>query len=230
MLSFSKASLASFCSLNEGWGYVWGASGQVYNTTTARSLYNAFGYPNNSETPSQYNETYYMTTQIKLWNNKRVVDCSGLIEAFNGINQTANTLKSNCPTSGSFTSTDSLEKGCLLFRDGHVGVYIGNGQVIHSKGSEYGVVKENVSSVSPKFTTYGIPLWLHNGIPTKDVDKFSSVFDIQWLQSALGVVVTGKYDSATAEAYKKFATLNGIPYTLNGYVTSLQGIKYLAGI
>lgn len=56
------------------------------------------------------------------------------------------------------------DKLCLVFRQeegkmAHVGVYQGDGWVIHAKGHDYGVVREPVDSV--KLTHYGIPAGLY---------------------------------------------------------------------
>lgn len=53
---------------------------------------------------------------------------------------------------------------CLVFRRdedhmGHVGVYQGDGWVIHAKGHDYGVVRQQLDEV--KFTHYGIPYGLY---------------------------------------------------------------------
>lgn len=139
----------------DGWGYVWGASGQVYTAAVADSLFRTFGN-------ADYDEVYYKVTQMNRFGGKRVADCSGLIESYTGINVTAKTYYNTyCSTKGTISSVSSLQKGCLLFRPsdiGHVAVYIGDGKVIHAKGSAYGVVEESITSSS--FTYYGIPNFL----------------------------------------------------------------------
>lgn len=58
------------------------------------------------------------------------------------------------------------DKVCLVFRQdsdtvmGHVGLYCGDGYVIHAKGHAYGVVKDLRSS--GKWTHYGIPAGLYD--------------------------------------------------------------------
>lgn len=58
------------------------------------------------------------------------------------------------------------EKMCLVFRQdgakvmGHVGVYLGDGTVVHAKGHDYGVVREGMEEYG-RFTHYGIPLGLY---------------------------------------------------------------------
>lgn len=61
------------------------------------------------------------------------------------------------------------EKVALVFRQdnsstmGHVGIYTGDGYVIHAKGHKDGVVREKLESV--KFTHYGIPAGLYSSEP-----------------------------------------------------------------
>lgn len=58
------------------------------------------------------------------------------------------------------------EKMCLVFRRdgakvmGHVGVYLGDGTVVHAKGHDYGVVREGLEEYG-RFTHYGVPMGLY---------------------------------------------------------------------
>lgn len=49
-------------------------------------------------------------------------------------------MHANCLEIGIMTALPE-QKGILVFMRGHVGVYIGNGEVIEAKGHAYGVVK-----------------------------------------------------------------------------------------
>ena len=60
------------------------------------------------------------------------------------------------------------DKVCLVFRrdDGkmaHVGIYQGDGWVIHAKGHDYGVVRERLESIDKPLTHWGIPMGLYDG-------------------------------------------------------------------
>lgn len=89
---------------------------------------------------------------------KRVHDCVGLIKGYlwsdtptskpdyNGSQDTsANGMLARCEENGSIATLPDIP-GVLVFMDGHVGVYIGNGEVIEARGHEYGVVKTQLKS------------------------------------------------------------------------------------
>lgn len=85
--------------------------------------------------------------------NKRVHDCVGLIKGYlwsetpvstpryNAQQDvSANGMRYTCAERGSIDSMPDI-LGVLVFMSGHVGVYIGGGEVIEARGHEYGVVK-----------------------------------------------------------------------------------------
>lgn len=84
---------------------------------------------------------------------KRVHDCVGLIKGYlwsdtptskpvYNVSQdvSANGMRNACKEKGDIGTMPDIP-GILVFMDHHVGVYIGNGEVIEAKGHEYGVVK-----------------------------------------------------------------------------------------
>lgn len=109
-------------------------------------------------------------------------------------------------------------KVCLVFRqdaDGkmhHVGVYIGDGTVVHAKGHDYGVVRQNLADV--KFTHYGIPSGLYdNGLPT--LRRGNSGEYVKLMQQALkesgaNLDADGKFGELTENAVKFFQTTTGL--------------------
>jgi cell wall-associated NlpC family hydrolase len=115
---------------------------------------------------------------------------------------------------------DELPKDrvCLVFRqddDGlmhHVGVYLGDGTVVHARGHEFGVVRQELSTV--KFTHYGVPSGLYDGgLPT--VRRGNSGVYVKLMQDALnehgaGIDADGKFGKLTEAAVKQFQTQNGL--------------------
>jgi len=89
---------------------------------------------------------------------KRVHDCVGLIKGYlwsdtptakpvyNAAQDvSANGMRSVCKERGDIGTMPDTP-GVLVFMSGHVGVYIGNGEVIEARGHEYGVVKTALKS------------------------------------------------------------------------------------
>ena len=88
---------------------------------------------------------------------KRVHDCVGLIKGYlwsdtptstpeYDISQdvSANMMRANCSERGGISTMPDIP-GVLVFMSGHVGVYIGGGEVIEARGHEYGVVKTKLA-------------------------------------------------------------------------------------
>lgn len=101
---------------------------------------------------------YYTATDFESQLGQRVHDCSGLPEGYlmsdtptsapkyNGAyDYSANGLRSACKVKGDI-GTIPESPGVIVFYDGHMGVYIGGGEVIEARGHKYGVVKTKLSA------------------------------------------------------------------------------------
>lgn len=112
------------------------------------------------EQKAQQYKSFYTATDYKYQYGKKVHDCIGLIKGYiwsKGVNDSSPKYQSNgCPdineemmynnakVRGSIESMPD-KKGILVFKPNHVGVYIGNGEVIEARGHSYGVVKTRFS-------------------------------------------------------------------------------------
>ncbi len=133
-----------------GCGYVYGSQGEVMTKDLLNTLVNRFGR-------SHY---YFDGYSAEKWIGKQCFDCSGLIvwalEQLGLIRTdlTADGLYQLCEP----VQKSKLEVGDLVFYQNsngykhHVGVCVGNGKVIHARGTAYGVVETEMFN---KFTAFG---------------------------------------------------------------------------
>ena len=113
--------------------------------------------------PSQYTAKDF-ESQL----GKRVHDCVGLIKGYRWTNDGKLTYKANqdvdvsgmlrsCTKQGDIRTMPDVP-GTLVFMKGHVGVYIGNGDVIEAMGHAYGVVLTKLAR--RPWTMWGQPDWI----------------------------------------------------------------------
>lgn len=133
------------------WGYVLGGQGELYTEELAKKWA--------SQKRSGKTSVYFLTS-AKQWYTppRRIVDCSGLIvQAFRAripdySDRTANTFKAQFTKSGAIGAI-SETAGLAVCKDGHIGIYLGNGKVCESRGVAYGVVISDLKT--QKWTHYG---------------------------------------------------------------------------
>ena len=135
-----------------GWGYVWGTFGTVLTNEAFVSKL------------AQYPEGVgnYEGFIREHWLGRRTVDCAGLIKSYcwyDGETQTityaangmpdlsANQFYYTAAESGPISTIPEIP-GLAVWHDGHIGVYIGNGEVIEAMGTKYGVVKTELAKRS----------------------------------------------------------------------------------
>ncbi len=132
-----------------GWGYVKGTYGYVLT----RSYYEA--------KLAQYPEGVgnYADFIVANWLGRRTADCVGLVKGYcwfdpeaqsigyavNGMPDIATEQMIDwCEEKGSMDTMPEIP-GLLLWMNGHVGIYIGDGYAIEAMGTKYGVVKTKVT-------------------------------------------------------------------------------------
>lgn len=151
---------------SRGWGYVWGTYGQVLT----QSLYNAKAeqYPDEVGGYAEFIEDH--------WIGGRTADCIGLIKGYSWFNTEtgqieygtngmpdvgADTMYSNATEKGTIDTIPEIP-GLAVWHEGHIGIYIGNGQVIHASGTKVGVIQTPIENSGwthwlkiPYITYYG---------------------------------------------------------------------------
>lgn len=132
-----------------GWGYVWGTFGDVLTESLLR--YKIDQYPEGVG-----NKESIIRSK---WVGGRTADCVGLIKGYGWLD--AETLAIRYGTNGMMdVSADGMYyaasvkgdistipdiPGLAVWHAGHIGVYIGNGEVIEAMGTSYGVVKTQLT-------------------------------------------------------------------------------------
>ena len=133
------------------WGYVLGGQGELYTEELAKR----WGSIKRSGKTS-----VYFIKSAKHWYTppRRIVDCSGLIvQAFRALtpdygDRSADTFKAQFVKSGAIVAMPETA-GLAVWKDGHIGIYLGNGKVCESRGVAYGVVISDIKT--QKWTHYG---------------------------------------------------------------------------
>ncbi len=145
----TAADLAAWANMawDNQWGYVWGTFGQVLT----EDLWNLKleQYPDDL---AEYAEIVHQK-----WLNRRTVDCAGLIKSYGwyvpgeGIQYTSGDMPDwgtpgffeNAPDKGDIDTLPETP-GLLVYVEGHIGVYVGNGMAVEAITHAGGVVKTRV--------------------------------------------------------------------------------------
>jgi len=196
----SNKDLAAWAQSKLGLPYCYGTFGQVW--TQALLTAKTKQYP-----------SYYGTSrqaEYKRRFGKQTFDCVGLIKGFLWENNgkityqasqdvSADGMRTKCRENGSIASLPEIP-GILVFLPGHVGVYIGNGEVVEAKGFADGVVKTKLAGRGWK--DWGKCPWIDYAAP-KNPQKDLAVIAQE--------VIAGKWGNG--EARKKHLTAAGYDYT-----------------
>ena len=132
------------------WGYVWGSHGNVLTSSEFKRLKKVFGA--NVTDKEDYIKSH--------WLGRRTSDCVGLIKGYGWYDETSGIIKygtnemKDVTADGMFNA--AVEKGPIstmpdipgiaVWHQGHIGVYIGNGYVIHAANTYDGVIKTPITS------------------------------------------------------------------------------------
>ena len=127
------------------WGYVWGTYGNML--TESLLTYKVSQYPDGVGNHENFIRGH--------WLGGRTADCVGLIKGYSWLSPEtmtidygthgmpdigANQMYYNARESGPISTMPDIP-GLAVWHEGHIGVYIGGGQVVEAMGTRYGVVK-----------------------------------------------------------------------------------------
>ena len=132
-----------------GWGYVWGACGQVLTESALAGKVSQ--YPDEVGGQEEFIRTH--------WLGRRCADCVGFIKGYGWLNVEtqeieygangmpdigADTMYANATEKGTIDTIPEIP-GLAVWHEGHIGIYIGNGEVIEAMGTRYGVVRTQLA-------------------------------------------------------------------------------------
>ncbi|MBR5514136.1 MAG: hypothetical protein IKV85_09175 [Ruminococcus sp.] len=133
-----------------GWGYVYGTYGNILTGELLQDRASMFGE----------HVTGFEDFIRENWMRRRTADCVGLIKGYGWYNPdsgeivvgtngmadvTANGMFDAATVKGTIDTIPETP-GLAVWQDGHIGIYIGNGEVIEAMRTEQGVVKTTLTS------------------------------------------------------------------------------------
>lgn len=138
--------LVDYCNklYNAGARYWFGTFGQIAS--------NSLWIAKKQQYPLQYKSSRDKQIKKDIEEGRIVTDCSGLIKGFmmtrdNGqivytpsLDLGANTYYNRATEKGTIKTMPDIP-GLAVWKEGHIGVYVGNGEVIEARGFDYGVQK-----------------------------------------------------------------------------------------
>ena len=150
----NAADLAAYAkhAWQSGWGYVWGTFGNVLTPSAFTAKLRQ--YPDGVGKYADFIQAN--------WVGSRTADCVGLIKGYGWLNPSTSAIEygtkgmPDVSADGMYKSaavkgpirTMPDKPGIAVWHSGHIGVYIGNGDVIEAMGTKYGVVKTKLSERS----------------------------------------------------------------------------------
>ena len=158
----------------------------TYGNEASKSLYEK----KKKQYPAYYKWEYAGEKNIK------VFDCIGLIKGYlwsetpnskpvynAAQDKSANGMRAACKVKGTMT-TFPATIGTLVFFEGHVGIYEGNGNVIEAMGHAFGVVRTKLSARPWKWWGYCPYITYEDAEQTKPIEQYKPTVK-EWQLAAI---------------------------------------------
>lgn len=207
----------------EKWGYVYGTGGQIMTQSIIDTK--AGKYTSVYTTVRDDDRTTY--EHAIGWIGDRAADCSGLIKSYlwwkddaanpgyvSSQDQSSGGMYDAATVKGSIDTIPNIH-GLLVWKSGHIGIYVGNGEVIEARGVEYGVVKTKLADRT--FTN-----WCKYALVTYPTDGLVTVNNHEYLY------VDGEYVTGLQVVEGKAYWLGTDGARLTGFQTVDSQLRYFA--
>jgi hypothetical protein len=207
LVEFAKKALA------EKWGYVWGTFGLTLTKTLLQQKLNQY--------PKEVGQ--YKDFIMANWLNRKTADCIGLIKGYYWSKEDGKILYNpatdvnanqmfNLATAKGTIDTMPEIPGICVYKQGHIGVYIGNGQIIEARGTKEGVIQTPLKGTNSAGWTHWLKcpyIEYEQEIPKSILKYGSKGEDVKLLQGKLNtlgyqLIVDGHYGIITQGAVRDF--------------------------
>lgn len=207
--------LADYAIRKLGTPYFYGSKMDVLTEAKMKQMHNLY--------PDVVSVSYMEIARKQNQVGKINVDCSGLIGAFRGKQIGSSQLLSTAHKRLPISQINDFAVGTVLWKQGHVGVYIGDGYCVEAKGIRYGTVKTPVKNTKWVYgLTYADMEYEYSKKivgenrkqnpfkePTTTVKYGFKGESVMWLQFELNeagnkLMVDGIFGTKTLEALMKF--------------------------
>lgn len=218
MSGLTGTGLAEYAKGKKGTPYFYGSKMKILTESYMKAMHAAY--------PSVVTATYMALARAKKQVGRVNVDCSGLISAYTLKTLGSAQLYSQAYARMPISTWRSWAPGVVTWREGHVGVYLGNGKVAEAKGINYGVV---ITDIEKGKWSYGLTFsWIdytyttavNSAVitykianpytePTRTLKKGCTGQDVKWLQYELveagyKLTIDGDFGKNTNSALEKF--------------------------
>jgi cell wall-associated NlpC family hydrolase len=216
MAKLTGKGLVDFATSKLGVPYVYGAKGADGKFTQEKFDFLSRNYK------SMFTLLY--KAKAKKFIGKVCCDCSGLISWYTGKVLGSAQLYSTASKRGLIKDVNKAPIGAVLWKEGHVGIFVGNGYCIEEKGIDYGCVKSKISNTHfTHWLTFDYmdyedikePVITHSKKsnpykkPTSTLNKGDKGEEVEWVQFELreagyNVAIDGDFGKKTLEYVVKF--------------------------